>query len=490
MRDNRGIERSLYFIPGIFEESDLNMYIMDAVELDMVKSVLADPLQFNEVRDVYPEQLNNPVAKALWAVVRSKNGKVSASSLYHELGTFEEGQKVHAIYTDIDSFRSLYSEGATVGSAAQLADHVRADYTRRQIDGIVEHRNPHITPSEQALQMARELTRIAYFHDPEDGVDQLVKAGNDVIHDVLWKIANPGKGLGWKVGEIQYDDFLQSIGGLMGEKLIVTGALTSRGKTQWLLNQALGYALNKRDDTGEYAKVAYVSTEMGYSSIAKRVISHFANLNLFSPSQDPEFEKKLLAGQEKWNELVESKRFVVVHDVMNIDTIYRRFGAMRSRGELDIGIIDYIGMIQGGRGYDKASSYSAVGEVVKVMQQMTREFQMPIITAAQLNRGTYENPGGKPEMSNMADSSIINHCANAIHLLWRPDEDSKHIAGENAAQWKNIVQMITAKVRDGAGYKPMFYHFNGSTATFTTCAPDLRRTLGSEKEQMKLIGKK
>jgi replicative DNA helicase len=173
-----------------------------------------------------------------------------------------------------------------------------------------------------------------------------------------------------------------------------------------------------------------------------------------------------------------------------IDTIARRFGQMRMKDQVDIAVIDYIGMIQGSKSNDKASSYTSVGDVVKAMQTMSRELEMPVITAAQLNREVYNNAGNKPELNNVADSSVISHCANVVHLLWRPDTDSKFVSGSNIGNWQDVVQMITAKVRDAADHKPMFFHINAGFAKFREVAPKMRQTLASEEEQRKIVGQR
>lgn len=461
--------------------------ILHAVEMEFVKSVLADPDQYKLVKDIYPEQLASPTARTLWSVIVANEGNVSAASLYHELGTFEAGRMVQASYPTIEQFRSLWSEGSAIGSAEIPAETLRQEFIRREVDRITEHRNAFLSPAEQAQAMARELLAVAYRESGDDDGFDSIEAGNKVVEQVLWKHANPHACIGWKSGDKQYDHFLQEIGGLMGEKLIVTAALTGRGKTQWLLNQSLRYATTERDDTGERAKVAYVSTEMNTKAIAKRVIAHFAEVNL-NGSGDPDFEAKVLNGQKRWNELVGSGHFVVLPDVLQIDTIARRIGHLRHAGKVDIAVIDYIGMIQGSRANDRASSYSAVGDVVKAMQNMSRELEMPILTAAQLNRGTYENPGGKPDLSNIADSSVINNCANAVHMIYRPDLDSKHISGSNVGHWKDVVQLLTCKVRDADYQRPMFYHLNGGQSSFTEVPLKMRQILGSEDEQRRITG--
>lgn len=465
--------------------------VIHQLEMDMVTSVLADPVQFQEVKDIHPEQLSDPTAKALWSVIHASGGNVTATSLYHELDTFEQGRQVIQQYPTIEGFRSLWSQGSVAGAADISAGKLREENIRLQINHIVEHRNTFLSPAESAQDMARQLMRISYYGEVESNADQLIQAGNSVITEILWKIANPGKGIGWKCGDSQYDAFLQEIGGLLGEKLIVTAALTNKGKTQWLLNQALGYSRNIRDDNGKYARVAYVSTEMGIKSIAKRCMSHLGELSLNTISPDPDFELKVKQAQLKWNELVETGRFIVIPDVLQIDTIVRKLGQMRMKDQIDIAIIDYIGMIQGSKGSnDKASSYTAVGEVVKTMQSTARELDMPVITAAQLNRDTYNNPGGKPEMSNIAESSIINNCANAVHMIWRPDIESKYVSGSGVGIWQDVVQFLTPKVRDAATHKPMFYHFNGRFAMFKEVPAKMRTQLMSEEEQRRIMGGK
>lgn len=465
--------------------------LVTQAEMDLIRGILRDPTQFKHVEDLAPSKIYDSVARAIWAIVYDKRGVVAATTLYDELDTFEEGRQVYNVFPTIQDFRAeLWGGISDEGDIDQVGNVVRNAYKERHYQLITQEFNTSLDIDTILDYKIRELRTLRH-----EGVtiledmDKALNAGFEIAEAFEWRQKNPKLQLGWKCGEPQYDNFLRNVGGLEGEKLVVVGALSGEGKSQWLINQAKGYATTPRDTDKKVPKVVLISTEMGTRAIADRVCANWAQVDTSSTTTSPDSIQKLYDAAQKWKELIGSGHLRIIEHMSNIDEIAKVFAKLRDKDQIDIGIIDYIGMLQssGSKG-DKASSYQSIGDIAKAMQNICLELQMPIVTAAQLNRETYKGPGGKPSSSNIADSIAIKHAASIFHLMWRPDLHSFQIAGESAGHWKDVMIMLTDKIRHAGPAHDMYYHFNGKFSQFSEVPLNMRKVLISEKEQKRIHG--
>lgn len=460
-------------------------------EMDLIRGILRDPSQFKHIEDLTPSKIYSPIARAIWSVVYEKRGVVAATTLYDDLGTFEEGRKVYEVYPDLLDFRAeLWGNVLDDENIDEIGNAVRSAYKQRHYELITQEFNTSLDIDTLLDYKIRELRLLRHEGVTilED-VDKALEAGFEVARAFEWKQKHPTLQLGWKCGDPQYDKFLRNVGGLDGEKLVVVGALSGEGKSQWLINQARGYATTPRDTDQKIPKVVLISTEMGTRAIADRVCANWAQVNTSSTTTSPDAIQRLYDAAQRWKDLIGSGHLRIIEHMSNIDEIAKAFAKLKDKDQIDIGIIDYIGMLQssGPKG-DKASSYQSIGDIAKAMQNICLELQIPIVTAAQLNRETYKGPGGKPSSSNIADSIAIKHAASIFHLMWRPDLHSFQIAGESAGHWKDVMIMLTDKIRHAGPAPHMYYHFNGEFSQFTEIPPSMRKILQSEKEQKRILG--
>jgi replicative DNA helicase len=86
---------------------------------------------------------------------------------------------------------------------------------------------------------------------------------------------------------------------------------------------------------------------------------------------------------------------------------------------------------------------------------MAKDFGIPIICCAQLNRGTEQRGGDakKPTLADLRDSGSIEQDADIVLFLYR-DEYYKDISGQEsspeAADSANTAEVIIAKNRHGS----------------------------------------
>ena len=148
---------------------------------------------------------------------------------------------------------------------------------------------------------------------------------------------------------------------------------------------------------------------------------------------------------------------------------------LRRIPNLGMVIIDYIGLMQSTMNTDNRAV--AVGEISRNLKIMAKDFGIPIICCAQLNRGTESRPGAgkKPTLADLRDSGSIEQDADIVLFLYR-DEYYKDISGaddEAAAESANTAEVIIAKNRHGSvGNVKMGWI--GQFTKFRTLEEDLR----------------
>ena len=148
---------------------------------------------------------------------------------------------------------------------------------------------------------------------------------------------------------------------------------------------------------------------------------------------------------------------------------------LRRIPNLGMVIIDYIGLMQSTVNTDNRAG--AVGDISRNLKIMAKDFGIPIICCAQLNRGTESRPGAgkKPTLADLRDSGSIEQDADIVLFLYR-DEYYKDISGsadDEAAESANTAEVIVAKNRHGSvGNVKMGWI--GQFTKFRTLEEDLR----------------
>ena len=124
---------------------------------------------------------------------------------------------------------------------------------------------------------------------------------------------------------------------------------------------------------------------------------------------------------------------------------------LRRIKNLGLVVIDYIGLMQSTSNADNRAQQ--VGEISRNLKVMAKDFGVPIVCCAQLNRGPESRPGAgkRPTLADLRDSGSIEQDADIVLFLYR-DEYYKDISGSDAdsADSANTAEVIVAKNRHGS----------------------------------------
>ena len=143
---------------------------------------------------------------------------------------------------------------------------------------------------------------------------------------------------------------------------------------------------------------------------------------------------------------------IYIDDTSQITTTEMK-SKLRRLPNLGLVVIDYIGLMQSTSNSENRAQQ--VGEISRNLKVMAKDFGVPIVCCAQLNRGTESRPGAgkRPTLADLRDSGSIEQDADIVLFLYR-DEYYKDIAGQEnspeAADSANTAEVIIAKNRHGS----------------------------------------
>lgn len=225
---------------------------------------------------------------------------------------------------------------------------------------------------------------------------------------------NPIKGV--PTGFTKFD---LKTGGLRKSDLIILAARPSQGKTAMALNIAHYAAVHAK------VPVAIFSLEMSRHSIYQRMVCSAAMADLHQVSTGM-FKK------ERWRELAreiqrlgEAPMFIDDTPALTITDIRvrsRRLASeLKKQGkELGLIMIDYIGLIRGG-GKKAESRQQEVSEISRMLKELARNLEVPVLALSQLNRKTEDKTrtSNRPQLSDLRESGSIEQDADVVALIHR-----------------------------------------------------------------------
>jgi replicative DNA helicase len=237
------------------------------------------------------------------------------------------------------------------------------------------------------------------------------------------------------------------LGGFNPSDLFIVAARTGVGKTALMLNFARNAAI------GMDAKVAVFSLEMAGEQLAQRLLA--------SESRIDSARLRLGLMSE-----VEESRMMHAHGMLSSADIYiddsagvqipdLRAKCMRLKRDhgLDLVLVDYLQLIQGGRNENRVQELSAI---TRSLKQLARELDVPIIAGSQLSRAPEQRQPHIPMLSDLRESGSIEQDADIVLFIYREDmymrrEEWEALHPDTAREPypHGKAQLIVAKHRNG-----------------------------------------
>lgn len=234
-----------------------------------------------------------------------------------------------------------------------------------------------------------------------------------------------GQLIGMPTGIGDLDD---TLGGLHDSDLIIIGARPAMGKT--------GLLLGMTDAGSRKSPVGLISGEQPAAQVGLRWMAAGSRVSV----------GKLRAAkieEEQWGPIgraVEeySPRPVRILDRSSPDITEVIRVARRWKHQYGIRAlyVDYLQKLEIS-GMSKAPKHERVGAVARMLKNLARDLNIPVVALAQVNRKVEERQNQRPMMSDLSDSSEIEKEADQIMMLWR---DLSNPQAETAPAEINVVK--------------------------------------------------
>ncbi|MCA8917912.1 MAG: replicative DNA helicase [Planctomycetes bacterium] len=258
-----------------------------------------------------------------------------------------------------------------------------------------------------------------------------------------WRLSHDGHALpGLSSGYSDLDAF--TTGWKPGE-LIVIGARPGQGKTSLMLNLAENIALdthNRRDD-GK-GGVLLFSLEMTATELVQRVICSNAGVDLKKVKlglYNKDEEGELKAATQR---LAQAAIFVDDSFTLNLSEIRSKARRMKERHDIECIFVDYLQLIKDN---DRLDRHLQIGNISRGLKALARELEIPVITAAQLNRGVEQRSSRekRPMLSDLRESGSIEQDADQVLMIHKKESEEGMIDTNEMAE----IDLIIAKNRNG-----------------------------------------
>jgi len=336
----------------------------------------------------------------------------------------------------------------SVPSAANVKDYARIvkdKSTLRRLINVCDEISADAYSEEEEVRTVIDNAEQKIFDISHNNDTKEFRHIRDVLQNVYKDIETlsetKGAITGTRTGFSALDRTLVQMG--KGD-LIILGARPGMGKTSFALNIATNVAKATKK------AVAIFSLEMSAEQLVTRIISSEALVD----------SRSLRTGDlkpEDWNNIVDVISTLSGTDIYIDDTSAITSTEMKSKlrrlPDLGLVVIDYIGLMQSTSNTDNRAQQ--VGEISRNLKIMAKDFGIPIVCCAQLNRGTESRPGAgkRPTLADLRDSGSIEQDADIVLFLYR-DEYYKDISGAQedsaAAESANTAEVIVAKNRHGS----------------------------------------
>ncbi|MBJ7263708.1 MAG: replicative DNA helicase [Burkholderiaceae bacterium] len=232
-----------------------------------------------------------------------------------------------------------------------------------------------------------------------------------------------------------FADLDKMTSGLQPGDLVIVAGRPSMGKTSFSMNIGEHVAIEQG------LPVAVFSMEMGAVQLAMRMLGSVGMLD-----QHRMRTGKLLA--DDWPRVTHAVQLMQDAQVYIDETPALTAMDLRARarrlarqcGQLGLIIIDYIQLMSGSGGENRATEIS---EISRSLKSLAKELNCPLIALSQLNRSLEQRPNKRPVMSDLRESGAIEQDADVILFIYRDEVYNPDSPDKGSAE------IIIGKQRNG-----------------------------------------
>ncbi|MEC8306513.1 MAG: replicative DNA helicase [Chlamydiota bacterium] len=209
-------------------------------------------------------------------------------------------------------------------------------------------------------------------------------------------------------------DLDKVISGLGASNLIICAARPAMGKTAFALNIAENICFDQGHPVGIF------SLEMSEDQLLHRMIcsqGEVESQKVMTGSLDGREYQRVVSAIHKMKDSL-----MVIDDQPGLKVTELRARARRMKETYDIQllVVDYLQLLSGSLRYgNQESRQQEISEISRMLKNLARELDIPILCLSQLSRKVEERVGHRPMMSDLRESGAIEQDADVVMFLLR-----------------------------------------------------------------------
>lgn len=214
--------------------------------------------------------------------------------------------------------------------------------------------------------------------------------------------------------ETHFPDLDKMLNGFNKSNLMILAARPAMGKTSLAMNIAENISF-KND-----CYIGVFSLEMSADQLTERIFCSQAEIPAelikTGAAQGGDYQRLL----ETYKKLETNK--IIFDDQAGLKVTELRSRARRMKETYDIKflVIDYLQMLSGtGTKISNENRQNEVSEISRMLKNLARELDIPILCLSQLSRKVEERESKKPMMSDLRDSGALEQDADIVMFLYR-----------------------------------------------------------------------
>lgn len=227
-------------------------------------------------------------------------------------------------------------------------------------------------------------------------------------------------------------------GGFRPSNLIILAARPGAGKSSLALNIAEYVTIHSKEPKA----VVFFSLEMAREELERRLYSSMAKIDLWRLNRGMVHKWEMAPLTNAGNQIDGCELWVDDSAALTPNEVGARMRKLVRQGlNLGLIIVDYLQLM---RVPGSKSREQEVAEISRALKALAKEFKMPVLALAQLNREVEQRNPPIPRLSDLRDSGQIEQDADLILFLYRQD-----IYQTDLSKRDGTAKLIIAKQRNG-----------------------------------------
>lgn len=237
--------------------------------------------------------------------------------------------------------------------------------------------------------------------------------------------------------------------------LIILAARPGIGKTaislNFLLNSAKEFAeFNRTKQQSEKEKIVLMfSMEMGSSQLCERLVSIDSNVDITITKRGQWDSIQWDSVSNSISRLSTFPIYVDDSSGLSIFDLQSKVKQLSATKDIKLIVVDYLQLLKATQSGSSQNRQQEVATISRTLKAIARQFNVPVISIAQLSRKIEERKGEskRPILSDLRESGAIEQDADIVTFLNYADVDGYENSNSNGTV---MVEYIISKHRNGS----------------------------------------